>query len=112
MRRLAVSSCRSGPRLRVFWCRVSSGGELPVRPHEMAGVALRVPLKIVLMLALGLPEFACGNDLGHDLAWPQARRIDIGNRVFGNSPLFVACVENRRSIAGAEVASLPVFRGR
>ena len=44
--------------------------ELPVRPYEMTGVAVRDPLQVVLMLRLGFPERAGLAHLGHDLARP------------------------------------------
>ena len=62
------------------------------------------------MLGFGLPELACRNDFGHNLAGPQARSIDIGDRVFGNPPLLVAGVEDRGSIAGPDVVALAIAR--
>jgi hypothetical protein len=44
----------------------------PVGPDEMAGVAVGIPLEVILMLGFGLPEVACRNDFGNDLARPQA----------------------------------------
>jgi hypothetical protein len=52
-------------------------GQFPARAREVAGIAERVALEIVLVLRLGLPEFAGGRDLRHDAAWPQAGRVDI-----------------------------------
>jgi hypothetical protein len=40
--------------------------KLPVRPNEMAGVAAGISQEVILVLALGLPELAGWNDLGHD----------------------------------------------
>src|SRR5436190_11934507 len=55
----------------------SSGGGFAVRqrpagPREVAVVAARVPLQIVLVLGLGDPEWDGFADLGHDPAGPQA----------------------------------------
>src|SRR5688572_24573069 len=82
----------------------------PVGPDEMAGVAVRISLEVILMLGFGLPELACGNDLGHNFVGPQARSIDISDRVFGNPPLLVAGVEDRGSIAGPDVVALAIAR--
>ena len=45
---------------------------LPVGPHEMAGVTAGIPLEIILMLGLGLPEVASRNHFRNDLSGPQA----------------------------------------
>src|ERR687898_3348276 len=57
--------------------RTGAPGQCPARAREVAGIAVRVALEIVLVLRLGLPEFAGGRDLRHNAAWPQAGRIDI-----------------------------------
>ena len=46
--------------------------QLPARPREVAGVAVRVALEVVLVVRFGLPERHGLADLGHDLAGPQA----------------------------------------
>src|SRR3954469_429474 len=46
--------------------------QLPPRPREVTGVAVRVVLEIVLMLGLGLPEGHGLADQSHHLARPQA----------------------------------------
>ena len=49
------------------------GGPLrqhPIGAREVAGVAVRVALEIILMLGLGLPERAGRRHFGHHLAWP------------------------------------------
>src|SRR6187200_134886 len=56
-------------------------GQLPARSGEVAGVAVRVALEVVLVLGLGLPERDGLADLGHHLAGPQSRGLDIGDRV-------------------------------
>ena len=45
--------------------------QLPVRPREVAGVAVRIALEVVLVLGLGFPEVACRRHLGDHLAGPQ-----------------------------------------
>ena len=47
-------------------------GQLPVRPWEMAGVAVGIALQIILALGLGLPEVANWRHFGHHFARPNA----------------------------------------
>ena len=61
------------------------------------------------MLGLGFPEIAGGLDLGHDLAGPQARGLDVGDRVLGDLTLLLARVEDLRAVAGADVVALAVL---
>src|SRR5688572_11741931 len=84
--------------------------QYPVGPNVMAGVAVRISLQVILMIGFGLPELACRNDFGHNFAGPQARSIDVGDRVFGNPSLLVAGVEDRGSIAGPDVVALAIAR--
>src|SRR5689334_7526443 len=86
--------------------------QLPLRPHEMARVAVRDPLQIVLVLGLGFPERAGLAHLGDHVAQPQARGVDVGNRLLGDVALLVARVEDLRAVARPDVVSLPVHRGR
>ena len=60
------------------------------------------------MLRLGLPERPAGRHLGDDLPRPQARRLDVGDRVLGDPLLLVVGVEDGRAVAGADVVALPV----
>jgi hypothetical protein len=69
-------------------------------------------LEVVLVLGLGLPERDRLADLGHDLAGPQARRVDVGDRVLGDPALLLARIEDLRAVAGAEVVALAILRGR
>jgi hypothetical protein len=84
----------------------------PARADEVAGVPVGVPLQVILVLRLGLPERPGRGHLGDHLARPQARRVDIGDRVLCDPLLRVACIEDRRPVAGADVVALPVPRGR
>ena len=82
----------------------------PVWANEMAGVAVRISLEIILMLGFGLRELASRNDFGHNSVGQQPRSIDIDDRVFGNPSLLVAGVEDRGSIAGPDVVALAIAR--
>src|ERR1700729_973842 len=86
--------------------------ELPPRTNEVARVAVGIPLEVVLVLGLGLPERSGGLDFGNDLSGPQAGRVDIGDRVLRDAALLVIDVEDRRAVAGAQVVALTVLRSR
>jgi hypothetical protein len=64
------------------------------------------------MLRLGLPERTRRRHLGHDLAGPQARRLDVRDRVLGDAALLLVDGEDRRAVAHADVVPLPVRRRR
>ena len=71
------SICEAGDGAPLAFSRLlctpfSANRQPPVGPDEMAGVAAGISLKVILMLGFGLPEVACRNDFGHDLAGPQA----------------------------------------
>src|SRR4051794_39030826 len=100
-------------------CRLvsQSGGslavwQLPAGPREVAGVAVRVALEVVLVLGLGLPEGDGLADLGHRLAGPQARGVDVGDRGLGDLALLVARIEDLGPVAGADVVALTVLGRR
>src|ERR1700752_4801209 len=84
----------------------------PVRANEMAGVTIRDALKIILMLRFRFPELAGRRHFRHDAPRPQARRIDIGYRVFGRATLLVTRVEDCGTVARAAVVALAVRRCR
>src|SRR3954453_15651340 len=113
----SVSAQVGGSRTRRSGLR-SSGGlrlatrEHPVGPHVVAGVAEGDLLQVVLVLLLGLPERAGRRHLGDDLARPQARGVDVGDRVERDEPLLLARVEDRRAVAPAHVVALTVPRRR
>ena len=62
------------------------------------------------MLRFRLPEVACWNNFRNSFPWPQARSIDVSDRVFRNPPLLVAGVEDCRPIAGPDVVALAIAR--
>src|SRR5450830_85631 len=78
----------------------------------MAGVAVRKALQIVLMLRLGLPERTCRGQFGDHFAWPQPRRVDVGDGVFGHGLLLCIRIKNCRTVTGAEVVALAVRGAR
>src|SRR5690349_16877708 len=89
--------------LRRRFRRLRADGKPPVRPYEVAGISARITLQVVLVLGLRLPELRGGHHFGDDLARPEARRLDVRDRVLGNALLFFSRVKNRRPIAGPDV---------
>src|SRR5581483_3262938 len=85
-------------------------GKHPVWPRVVAGVAIRDALQVVLVLRLGLPEWAGRSNLGHHLTRPQSRSIHVRNRVLGSPLLLFRGVEDGRPVAGADVVALTVHR--
>src|SRR4029453_9827885 len=69
--------------------------QLPVGPHEMTRVPVRIAHEVVLMLRLGFPERAHRSNLGAPLAGPQARRVGVRDRVLGDGSLRLVGVEDR-----------------
>ena len=78
----------------------------------MAGVAIRDSLKVVLVLGLRLRERASRCELSDHTSRPQARSLDIGDRLFGDALLLVARIENGRSVAESKVVALTIARRR
>src|SRR5215217_5424913 len=114
---LDVDARRVGRARSLFVRSAPLGGglavwQLPARPREVAGVAVGVALEVVLVLGLGLPEGAGLADLGDDLARPQARGVDVGDRVLGDLALLVARVEDLGTVAGTDVVALAVLGRR
>src|SRR5205085_7442589 len=52
------------------------------------------------------------HNLGNNFAWPESRRLDIGDRIVRRGFLIFVGVKDRRPIAGADVVALAVFRRR
>jgi hypothetical protein len=78
----------------------------------VARVAVGVALEVVLVLGLCLPERSGGRHLGDDLARPQTRGVDIGDRVLCDAALLLVDVVDRRAIARPDVVALAVLRRR
>src|ERR1700733_5854191 len=51
--------------------------QLPVRPHEVAGVAVGNPFEVILMLGFGLPEISNRDHFRGRLAGPDAGGVDV-----------------------------------
>jgi len=70
-----------------------------------------VALEIVLVLRLGLPEFAGGRDLRHNAAWPQTRGVDIVDCPKCLVTLRLGDIEDLRAIRRSDVVALAIQRG-
>jgi hypothetical protein len=92
--------------------RLSLPGQNPIRADEVACVAVRVSLEVVLMLGLGFPEWSCRHYLGHDFSGPAPRGVDVGDCLLGDATLLLIEVEDRRAIARPEVVALAVHGRR
>ena len=62
------------------------------------------------MLGLGLPERSGGRHLSDHLARPKPGGIDIGDGLQRDPLLLVAGIEDRRTVAGAAIVALAVWR--
>src|SRR4051794_35405780 len=91
---------------------VSSRKQNPIRADKVACVAVWVSLEVVLMLGLGFPQWSCWRYLGHDLARPAARGIDVSDCLLGDATLLVTDVEDHRAIAWPAVVALAVHGRR
>src|SRR5580658_334586 len=113
-RRRRAGSCTGFSRERVPERSGDRGParQFPAGPDEVAGIAVRDPLQIILMLGLGLPEIAGGYQFRHHFSGPEPRRVDIGDRVQGDFSLRVAGIEDRRAVARAAVVALAVLGRR
>src|SRR5262245_2524150 len=88
----ATNSAAPGVGFRAFsrirrLC-LGAAWQLPTRPHEMAGVTVRIALQVILVLGFGFPEIARGRDFGDDLAGPDPGRVDVGDGVECDALLF------------------------
>src|SRR5215471_21846730 len=77
-------------------------GSFHIAGWEGGRAAVRVALEVVLIFCLGLPEVTGLADLGHDLAGPVARGIDVGDRLLGHLALLLATVKDLRTVAGPD----------
>src|SRR5215217_4669014 len=89
--------------------RPAAGSQFPFRSHVVAGVAAGVALQIVLMFWFGLPEVTGRCHPGDHRGGPQPRCVDIGDGVARDALLIVIEIENRRTVAGADVVALAVL---
>ena len=87
-------------------------GQLPVVAREVARVAFGVALEVVLVLGLRLPEGARLAQLCDQLAGPEPRGIDVGDRVLGHQTLLLGGVEDLRAVVRTAVLPLAVLGGR
>src|SRR5205814_7496270 len=76
----------------------------------VAAVPAGVLLEILLMIVLGGPELAGGDDLGHDRAVPLARARDALLHALGDLPLLVVVIEDGGAVLRADVVVLAVHR--
>ena len=86
-------------------------GQHPIRARIMAGVAVGITLEVVLVLRLRLPEIADGLDLRDDLARPQTRSVDIGDRLQCRLFLRLVNVVDRGTVGRAPVIALAIEGG-
>jgi hypothetical protein len=82
--------------------------QLPAGPDEVAGVAVRDALQIILMFRFRFPESSGRLHLGHHLAGPETRGIHIRNRFFRDMPLLVGQKIDARTIRQATVIALTI----
>src|SRR5262245_48901796 len=81
----ARMACRRGGTFRTRRSRRlrrSPLRQLPVGPDEMAGVAVRDTLEVILMLRLRFPERPGGRHFGDDLAGPEPGGVHVIDGVF------------------------------
>src|SRR5262245_24431612 len=101
-------------RYRTAALRGRSGAarQFPARPREMARIAVRVALEVVLVLGLGRPEFGGGRDLRHSAAGPQTGGVDIVDCLQCLVTLRLGDVEDLGAIRSSDIVALAIQRGR
>ena len=77
---------------------------------EAAGVPIQITLQIVLVLRLGLPEGAGGLHSSDHLARPQARGVDVGNRLQSDLPMLGRLAVDAGTVVAPAIVTLPVGR--
>src|SRR5918994_4033537 len=92
--------------------RTGAPGQCPARAREVAGIAGRVALEIVLVLRLGLPEFAGGRELRYHAVWPQAGGVGIVDNPECLVMLRLGDIENLRAVRSPDIVALAIQRGR
>ena len=84
------------------WAALLERGGFRTLPREGGRATFRIALEVVLVFGLGRPEGAGLGDLGHDLARPVARGVDVTDRRLGDLALLLARAEDRRAVTGAD----------
>src|SRR5262249_51415150 len=87
---------------RLSWAGLLALGRFHALRGEGGRAAFRIALEVVLIFGLGRPERPGLADLGHDLAGPVARGIDVTDRLLGHLALLLARTEDRRAVTGAD----------
>src|SRR5918993_3246569 len=85
---------------------LGASAKFPARPEEVAGVAIRVALEVILVLRLGLPEFANGRDFRHRAARPQTGGVDIVDCPQCLVTLGLGDVEDLRAVRSSDIVAL------
>ena len=76
--------------------------------EEVARVAVRETLQVILMFRFSFPKVANGFNFGHDFAWPKARSVDIANHIQCRLALVFVRKVNRRTITQANIIALAI----
>jgi hypothetical protein len=82
--------------------------KLPLGPHEMASIPIRITLQVVLMLRLGFPKATGLSEFRNNLPRPKPGGFDVRNRVACDPFLIRADAEDRRTVAGSPIVALAV----
>src|SRR5918993_265637 len=88
-----------------------ASGKFPARPQEVAGVAIRVALEVILVLWLGLPELAHRGDCRHRATRPQTRGVDIVDCPQSLLALRLGDVKDLRAVRSSDIVALAIQRG-
>src|ERR1017187_5280031 len=80
----------------------------PVGPDEVAGVAQRGGVPIILMFRFRPPERTGRRKLRQHLPRPETRRLHVRDGILGDPLLFIAGVKDHRAIACSSVVALAV----
>src|SRR5215472_8393579 len=97
--------CQIGQKTSVYSAEPGRGlavGSFHSVPREGGRAAVRVALEVVLFFGLSLPEVTGLADLGHDLAGPVARGVDVADRLLGHLALLLAGTEDLRAVTGPD----------
>src|SRR5271156_3361123 len=78
----------------------------------MTHFAIGMPLKVILVVLPGLPEFSRRHYFRKDLSGPQSGRVNVSNGVACSEPLLIAGVEDGRADTPTLSIALTVLRRR